>query len=220
MYIRSELTGSSSLDAAPVTRSHLFYAPVCCLAVYCAAEFSSMVLFGGTACIWLAGRGLFFRQVGISSVMAADSAAVPGGQAGITFDVELVIPWDAPEAVVDLNSDGLMDLEIVPDVIGLTGRRPEAAVCRILQGKDVRSVHVLVPDYLGLERNFQDVTIVDMGDLPEVNERLVSSPPTMADPSAPSYGVDATRPGYDACRGQKVVPKCPTGNVFLLQQMD
>ena len=27
-----------------------------------------------------------------------------------------------------------MDLEIVPDVIGLTGRRrPEAAVCRILQ---------------------------------------------------------------------------------------
>ena len=46
--------------------------------------------------------------------------------------------------------DILMDLEIVPDVIGLTGRRPEAAVCRIIQGRDVQSVRVLVPDYRGL----------------------------------------------------------------------
>ena len=169
MYIRSVLTGSSSLDAVPVTGSLLFYTPVCCLAVCGAAEFSSKVLFGGTIYIWLAGRELFFRQVGVSSVMMADSAAAAEGRAGITFDVELVIPWDAPEAVVDLQSDILMDLETVPDVIGLTGRRPEAAVCRILQGRDVRSVRVLVPDSRGLERNFHDVTIVDMGDLPEVS---------------------------------------------------
>ena len=139
-----------------VRSAAVFYAPVCCLAVCCAAELSSNVLFGGTVCIWLAGRGLFFRQVGISSVMAADSAAAVGGRAGITFDVELVIPWDAPEAVVDLHSDILM----------------EAAVCRILQERDVRSVRVLVPDYRGLERNFHDVTIVDMGDLPEVSVSL------------------------------------------------
>ena len=101
--------------------------------------------------------------------MAADSAATAGGRAGITFDVELVIPWDVPEAVVDLHSDILMDLEIVPDVFGLTDRRPEAAVCRILQGRDVRSVRDLVPDSRGLERNFHDVTIVDMGDLPVVS---------------------------------------------------
>ena len=104
--------------------------------------------------------------------MATDSAAAVGGRAGITFDVELVVPWDAPEAVVDLHSDILRDLEIVPDVIGLTGRRPEAAVCRILQGRDVRSVCVLVPDSRGLERNFHDVTIVDMGDMPEVSVSL------------------------------------------------
>ena len=104
--------------------------------------------------------------------MATDSAAAVGGRASITFEVELVIPWDAPEAVVDLHSDILMDLEIVPDVIGLTGRRPEAAVCRILQGRDARSVCVLVPDYRGLEWNFHDVTIVDMGDLPEVSVSL------------------------------------------------
>ena len=45
-YIRHVLAGSSALDAAPVTGSLLFYAPVCCLAVCCcAAEFSSWVLF-------------------------------------------------------------------------------------------------------------------------------------------------------------------------------
>ena len=129
MYIRSAPPGSSSLDAVPVTGSILFYAPVCCLAVCCAAEFSLSMLLGGTVCFWLAGRGLFFRQVGISSVMTADNAAAVGGRVGITFDVELVIPWDAPEAVVDLNSDVLIDLGIVPDVIGLTGRRPEG--CRV-----------------------------------------------------------------------------------------
>ena len=127
-------TGSSSLDAVPVTGSLLFYAPVCCLAVWCAAEMSLKVLLGGTVCIWLAGRELFFRQVGVSSVMAADSAAAAGDWTGITFDVELVIPWDAPEAVVDLYSDILMDLEFVPDVIGLTGRRPEAAGKRCANG--------------------------------------------------------------------------------------
>ena len=34
VYIWRTLTGSSSPDAAPVTGSLLFYAPVCCLAVY------------------------------------------------------------------------------------------------------------------------------------------------------------------------------------------
>ena len=83
---------------------------VCCLAVYCAAEFYLWVLFGGTDCIWLAGRGLFFRQVGVNLVIATDSAAAVGDRAGITFGVELVIPCDAPQAVVDLHSDGVMDL--------------------------------------------------------------------------------------------------------------
>ena len=169
VYIRSAPPGSSSLDAVPVTGSLLFYAPVCCLAMCCAAEFSLSMLLGGTVCFWLAGRGLFFRQVGISSVMTADNAAAVGCRVGIMFDVELVIPWDAPEAVVDLNSDVLIDLGIVPDVIGLTGRQPEAAVCHILPGRDVWSVRALVPDSRGLKRNFQDVTIVDMGDLPEVS---------------------------------------------------
>ena len=68
----------------------------------------------------------------LSSAMAADSAAAMGGRAGNTFDVELAIPWDAPQAAVDLHSDILIDLDIVSDVIGLSDRRPEAAVSRIL----------------------------------------------------------------------------------------
>ena len=84
-----------------------------------------------------------------------------GGRADITFDVELVIPWDAPEAVINLNSDGLLDLDMVPDVIGLSGRRPDAAMCHILQGRDVRSVRALVLDTRCLEQNFHDLTIVD-----------------------------------------------------------
>ena len=66
--------------------------------------------------------------------MATDSAAAMGGRAGITFDVELVVPWDAPEAVVDLHSDSVIKLDTFPDVLGLTGRRPRAAVVRVLQG--------------------------------------------------------------------------------------
>ena len=52
-----------------------------------------------------------FMQVGVTLVMVTDSAAAMGGRAGSTFGVELVGPWDAPEAVVDLHSDGVMDLE-------------------------------------------------------------------------------------------------------------
>ena len=98
--------------------------------------------------------------------MAKEDAALVEHRAGITFG-ELYVPWDAPEAVVDISSEGVMTLRSIPDVIGLTGRRADAVECRILQGRDVRSVRVLVPDPRGLDQNFHDVTIVDMGDVPE-----------------------------------------------------
>ena len=41
--------------------------------------------------------------------MATDGAAVVDGRAGLTFGVELYVPWDAPEAVVDLQSEGVVD---------------------------------------------------------------------------------------------------------------
>ena len=88
-------------------------------------------------------------------------------RAGITFGVELYVPWDAPEAVVDIHSEGVVNLGSIPDVVGLTGRRSGAAESRVLQGRDVRIVRVLVPDLRGLDKNLHDVAIVDMGDVRE-----------------------------------------------------
>ena len=60
--------------------------------------------------------------------------------------VELCILWDAPEAVVDINSAEVVTLGSFADKVGLFGRRKDAAVSRILQGRDSRSVRFLVPD--------------------------------------------------------------------------
>ena len=68
---------------------------------------------------------------------------------------------------MDVSSAGVVPLRNMPDVIGLAGCRDNAKESRILQGRDLRSIRVLVPDCWGLDQNFHDVTIVDMGDLPE-----------------------------------------------------
>ena len=99
--------------------------------------------------------------------MATNSAAVVEDRAGITFGVELYVPWDAPEAVVDISSAGVVLLRHIPDVIRLVGRREGAAESRVLQGIDIRNVRVLVPDCHGVDQNFHDVTIVDKGDVLE-----------------------------------------------------
>ena len=99
--------------------------------------------------------------------MATDGAALVENRAGIMFGVEQCVPWDAPETVVDILSEGVVPLRSIPDVIGLAGRRSDAAESCILQSRDIRSVCVLVPDPRGLDQNFHDVMIVDMGDAPE-----------------------------------------------------
>ena len=68
---------------------------------------------------------------------------------------------------MDVSSACVVLLRSVPDVIGLVGRRESAVESRVLQGRDTRSVRVLVPDCRGLDQNFHDVTIVDIGDVPE-----------------------------------------------------
>ena len=59
---------------------------------------------------------------------------------------------------------------------GLLGARwPEAAVVRVLQGRDVCSVRALIPDPRVLERGFHDVTLVDMEDSAEQAYRRMTS---------------------------------------------
>ena len=91
-------------------------------------------------------------------------AALVDDRSGVTFDVELCVPWDAPEAVVDIDSVEVVTLGSFPDKVGLFGRRKDAAVSRIMQGRDSGSIRFLVPDARGLDQNFHDVTIVDMDD--------------------------------------------------------
>ena len=93
-----------------------------------------------------------------------DGAALVDDRSGVTFRAELCIPWDAPEAVVDIDSAELVSLGSFSDKVGLFGRRKDAAVSRILRGRDSRSVRFLVPDTRGVDRSYHDVTVVDMED--------------------------------------------------------
>ena len=79
-------------------------------------------------------------------VMATGGDGPADDHSGINFGVELDIPWNAPEAYVDLNSGGIYDLATVPDAISLRARRPGAPVVKVLLGRDSRSVRALVPD--------------------------------------------------------------------------
>ena len=62
LYIRRVWTGSSSLDAAPVTGSLVFSVPVYCLDVYCAAGFfrgcylAALIVAGLLVVDYLAGE--------------------------------------------------------------------------------------------------------------------------------------------------------------------
>ena len=91
-----------------------------------------------------------------------DGAALADDRSGTTFTAELCVPWDAPEAVVDINSTDLISLGSFPDTVGLFGRRKEAAVSRIMAGRDSRSVRFVVPDGRVVDCGYHDVTVVDM----------------------------------------------------------
>ena len=83
----------------------------------CTAGFTSYWTFCSTDCVLLAGFELFLRRVCDCRIMATNGAALAEERAGITFGVELYVPWDAPEAVVDISSEGVVPLRSIPDVI-------------------------------------------------------------------------------------------------------
>ena len=171
-YIKCALWGGSSSDAAPVTGSLVSFTPLNYLNDSCAAKCASGWLFCGTTCVCFARGKILLWEVGVCWTTTMDGAALVEECAGITFGVELFVPWNATEAVVDIQSEGVVPLGSVPDVVGLVGHRPDATGSHILRGRDVRSICVLVPDARGLDHNFHDVTIVDMGDEPEASVSL------------------------------------------------
>ena len=170
MYKCRAVAESSSLDTAPVTRSLLFATPIRHLTVSQAAGFRLCVLIECNNCFRVAVcQALRFPQrLRVDFVMATGSDTPAGARSGMTFDVTFEVPWNTPKTYIQLHSEGVFELEkTVPDVLGLCGRRLDAAVIRVMQGCDARSVCALIPDPRVLERGFHDVTIVDMEDTAE-----------------------------------------------------
>ena len=100
----------------------------------------------------------------LSASRTMDGAALAHDRSGVTFTAELCVPWDAPEAVIDIDSPELVRLGSLPDKVGLFGRRTDAAVSRIIAGRDNRSVRFLVPGGQIVDHGYHDVTVVDMGE--------------------------------------------------------
>ena len=78
-----------------------------------------------------------------------------------------VLPWDATEAVVDVSVAGVEIQCSLPDAMGLEGLPKYATRSRILRGRVPRSIRVLIPVGQGPDQSVHDVTILDMGNLPE-----------------------------------------------------
>ena len=144
-YIGDPVDRGQSTDAAPLAELFDFYT---LLHIYnnCATRSSSTWTFCGTVWDIYSGEELIRRCGDLSVCQTMSGAALVDNRSGVTFNAELCIPWDAPEAVVDIDSAELVSLGSFPDKVGLFGRRKDAAVSRIMMGRDSRSVRFLVPD--------------------------------------------------------------------------
>ena len=100
--------------------------------------------------------------LGTEMAMGSDSPAE--SRSGVDFNVQLQVSWNAPEAHVNLDSDGIYQLKSVPDVLDLHAWQPGAAVIKVLLGRDIRSGRSLVPDVKVRDRGFHKITLLNMGD--------------------------------------------------------
>ena len=85
-------------------------------------------------------------------------------RSGVIFRYELQTSWNAPVSFVTLDSPEVvaLDTSVVPDVLGLRARYPDAKSTRVLPGRAQNSVRMLVLDARATPRGFHDVTLVDM----------------------------------------------------------
>ena len=162
-YIGDEFSQSQSTDAAPLTELQDLYT---LLHIYsdCTTGFNSIWTFCVTVQNINCGEEVTRCGGDLSVCQTMDGAALGDSRSGVTFTAELCIPWDAPEAVIDIDSADLVSLGLFPDKVGLFGRRKDAAVSRILAGRDSRSVRYVVPDGRVVDRGYHDVIVVDMED--------------------------------------------------------
>ena len=145
-YIRQDLRANQSVAAVPVTGSLVCISWLNLRDTAGTVNFSRRRTSGGTGFqVWLQ------MITGDCNMDTAPS----------------VLPWDAPQAVVNVSLASVEIWQGLPDVMGLESHTRDATQGRILQGRDPRSIRVLIPDGRGPDQNIHDVTIVDMGKLPE-----------------------------------------------------
>ena len=125
-YLRSAVDRDQSTDAAPVTESQVLYT-LLRLYKYCAAGYTLSWTFCNTVLKNLRVQELLLRCGDFLLYRTMEGAALVEDRVGVTFDVELCVPWDAPQAVVDVNSADVVTLGTLPDKVGLFGRRKDAA---------------------------------------------------------------------------------------------
>ena len=162
-YIGDESDQEQSTDAAPFTELQDLYT-LLHICSNCATGFTSVWTICVTVQDIVCGEDFTRRGSDLSVCQTMDGAALVDDRSGVTFRAELCLPWDAPEAVVDIDLADLVSLGSFPDKVGLFGRRKDTAVSRILAGRDSRSVRFLVPDRRVVDCGYHDVKVVDMED--------------------------------------------------------
>ena len=162
-YIGDSFSRYQSSDAAPLTEVQDIYITLH-FNTECFAGLCSIRIVSFSVRITRSLEEVIRCGGVLSLCQTMDGAALADDRSGITFTADLCVPWDAPEAVVDMNSTDLISLGPFPDKVGLVGRRKDAAMSHIMKGRDCRSVRFVVPDVHLVDRGFHDVTVVDMGD--------------------------------------------------------
>ena len=162
-YIGDEFSQCQSSDAAPLTEIRDLHT-LLQVNRNCTTGLYLICTLCATVRIRICVEKVTKRGGDLSASRTMDGAALAHDRSGVTFMAGLCVPWDAPEAVIDFDSPELVQLGSLPDKVGLFGRRTDAAVSRIIAGRDNRSVRFLVPDGRVVDRGYHDVTVVDMGE--------------------------------------------------------
>ena len=101
-YIRQALGDSQSIVAVPVNGSLVSPTLFSCRDVICTARSSLYWTVCGTHWVLPAGYQVLLLKFVECWIMDADGFSIVDNRVGVTFGVELYVPWDAPEMVVDI----------------------------------------------------------------------------------------------------------------------
>ena len=133
-FIRQPLEDSQSIVAVPVTGSLVSPTLFSCRDAICTTRYSIYWIVCDTDWVLSAGYQVLLPKYFECWTMDADGFSIVDNRAGVTFGVELYVPWDALEMAVDLSSASAVPLRNVPDVFRMIGRRDSATESRVLKG--------------------------------------------------------------------------------------